>query len=205
MKTQTILFLGVLGLMTACLVGFMQLYHMFYTVEIDVKKFPEITVAYSSYIGDLDHYIKEIDVVSQYLARINDNVDYNNMPSFSISYDRRGQPIGKNDHRYVVGKVIPEDLFDDNEKARIRKLKINITKIDLNKCAYVNYPYDSEMALTGGKIRSYPKLLEWINTTGSDYYPTTRFVELYNYEPKTVTFLVPLGKRRGLLTKFVKL
>ena len=205
MNGQTIMFIAVLGLICACLGGLLQIYHVFYTVEVDVKKFPALTVAYTSYFGDLEHYRKEIDVVAQQMARLKSEVNFDKMPGFSISYDRLGEQIEKNSHRYVVGKIIPEGIFDEEQRALLLRSKVNITKLDLDKCAYINYPFDSEMALTGGKIRSYPKLLEWVNETKADYFPTSKFIELYYYEPKMVTFILPLGRRRGIFTKYVRL
>ena len=167
--------------------------HFLTPVKVSVESFEKINIAYVPYIGPYNEAYKQNFNIENILSQKVSGTDFKKQPCFGIYYDNP-QVTPKEKLRSVVGKILPEGLLTDNDRADLKKRGIRFSTLNLNKCAVIHYPFDGVTALYAGMMRCYPALNKWLSEHKEEQQEPTAMIELYGYVDGKVSFVAPLGQ-----------
>jgi len=168
---------------------------LFTPVNIRRQSFPELNVAYTTFVGPYKDAYAKVKGVETFLEEKYGSV-FSEEPCFGIYYDNP-QEVEASKCRSVVGKILPANIIPGKNDGTVSFGKIEAMKDTLS----VDYPLRSFLSIMSGMIRVYPKLNEYFQTLPKGTQRGASF-ELYGFHGKNTTFMMPISDLKGLAVEF---
>jgi len=168
---------------------------LFTPIVIKKLSFPELNIAYTTFIGPYHKAYPNVKTVEAFLQE-KYGKDFSQEPCFGIYYDNPKE-VDPSKCRSVIGKILPSNIIPGKSEGAVSFGKIESMK----DTASVDYPMRSILSIYAGIFRVYPKLSQFYDSLPKGT-PRGASFELYGFHGNNTTFMFPLSEAKGIAKEF---